>query len=376
MKLTILQENLEKAVNLASRFSSIKAQLPILSNVLISAEKTKLRVCSTNLEVSVSTEVGAKIEEDGDLCIPSKVISELVSNLPKETVTLNSEKEQLKISSTGFSSNILGINSSDFPKIPTIKNTKEGLSLPKSELIDGLSKVIFAASADETRPVLTGILFIFEKDSLYLVATDGFRLSKKKIKSKIEGKPFRLVIPKFVLSELSRVGTEENDLILKYLESEKQILFGIGDTTLSSRLLEGEYPDFEKIIPKGYKILVRVDKEDLMRVVKLASIFARESANIVKIKVLKDGVKLTAESSSSGSQEAEIEAKVERSEILSEAKGFFEIAFNYKFIEDFLHSVTGDEVVMEFSGENSAGVFKESTDSDFLHLIMPVRLQS
>jgi DNA polymerase-3 subunit beta len=370
MKLTILQENLAKAVTQASRFASTRSQLPILGNILLRSNKTKLSVSSTNLEISVLTQIGAKIDEEGEISIPSKIITELINNLPKETVTLESEKEQLKISTSGFNSKVLGMNASDFPKIP--EGLVKPFVLPKKEILESLSQVIFATSIDETRPILTGVLVILDKNQLTLVATDGFRLSKKRLvlsAQKNELVAEKIVIPKGILGEIGRSLEEVNDVQLEIREKEKQVVFGLGDVILSSRLLEGDYPDFEKIIPKNSLITVRVDKEEFLRAVKLASIFAREAANIVKLKLLKDSIRVLAESSSSGSQETDVEAKIE-----GDASGF-EIAFNFRFLEEFLHSVTGDEVKMEFTTVDKAGVFTDSSDPNYFHLIMPVRVQ-
>lgn len=372
MKLQILQENLAKAVSTASRFSSSRAQLPILGNVLLSAQKTKVIICSTNLEISVSIAVGAKVEETGDVSVPSRIINEVVGNLPKETLEISSEKEQLKILTSNFSSSILGMNSSDFPKIPISVGKEKSVSLSKEQLTQALSQVVFAASVDETRPVLTGVLFIWEKGSLKLVATDGFRLSQKKVQ--IEKGPVlpRFVLPKMILSEISRAEQSSSDnIVFELKDKDKQVVFGLGDTVLSSRLLEGEYPEFEKIIPKKSTYTILIDKEEFLRTVKLASVFARDNANIVKIKLLKDFLKITAESSSSGTQETRVDAKIEGG-----GDSTLEIAFNYKFLEDFLHSVVGEEVKMELSGENSPGIFTDTGDPSYLHLIMPVRLQS
>jgi DNA polymerase-3 subunit beta len=371
MKLQILQENLEKAVSLTSRFASTRAQLPILGNILLSTRKSKIYISSTNLEISASVQVGAKIEEEGEISVPAKVISELVSNLPRETVSLSAEKEQLKVSVSGFSSTVLGMNSTDFPKIPNTIDKEKSIGFSQTEIIKALGQVLFATSTDETRPILTGVLFLFGKNSISLVATDGFRLSRKTFPLKaVKGVGDNVVIPKGVLSELSRTISEDGEILFGVQEKEKQVIFGIGDTVLTSRLLEGEYPDFEKIIPKSSNIKVFLDKEEYMRAVKLASIFARESANIVKIKILRDGINVSAESSAAGSQETRVDAKVE-----SDEKSF-EIAFNYRFVEEFLHSVTGEEVEMEFSGVSAPGVFTDTSDPSYLHLIMPVKVQS
>ena len=369
MKLQILQENLDKAVSIASRFASPKAQLPILGNVLISTQKSKIFISATNLEMSVSVGVGAKVEEDGEISIPAKVIAELISNLPKDTITLSSEKEQLKVSTSVFSSTVLGMDATDFPEIPNSVNKNGSVSILKKDLVEALSQVSFSASLDETRPVLTGVLFIWRRNELTLVATDGFRLSKKKLKVDGIEKESRQILPKSVLSEVARSNDgNEADILFSLQEKDKQIIFGIGETVLTSRLLEGDYPDFEKIIPKNPPIKILVDKEEFLRAVKLASIFARDAANVVKIIVLKENLKIVAESGQSGSQETKVDAKVEG------ITPDFEISFNFRFLEEFIHSVNGEEVKMEFSTTTAAGIFTDSSDSNYLHLIMPVRV--
>ena len=183
---------MEKAVSITSRFASTRAQLPILGNILFSTKKSKIYVSSTNLEISASVQVGAKIEEEGEISVPAKVISELVANLPRETINLSAEKEQLEsFNVPGFSSTVLGMNSSDFPKIPNTIDKENVIGFSQEELVKALGQVLFATSTDETRPILTGVLFLFGKNSLSLVATDGFRLSRKTLSVKTEEEKWR-----------------------------------------------------------------------------------------------------------------------------------------------------------------------------------------
>jgi DNA polymerase-3 subunit beta len=370
MKLQISQENLSKAVSLASRFTSSRAQLPILGNILLTVNKNKLNVSSTNLEVSVSSQIAAKVDSEGEISIPSKVLLEIVSNLPKETLTLESDKEQLKINTSSFSSKVLGMNTSDFPKVPASISREKSLVLSSDKFFEALGKVLFSTSVDETRPILTGVLFILTKDSLTLVSTDGFRLSRKVVNvssGKIDS--LKVILPKFVLSEINR-SSDSDEVAFEIQDKEKQALFGLGDVVLSSIILEGEYPDFEKIIPKNSICSVTLDKEDFLRAIKLSAPFARDNSNIVKIKILKGAVNVLAESSQAGNQEMKVDAKIE-----GESKDF-EISFNFKFLEDFLDSVKGEEIKMEFVSTDKAGIFLDTSDKDYLHLIMPVRVQS
>lgn len=370
MKLTVLQENLSEALNNALRFTSSKAQLPVLGNILFSAKKTKLSVLATNLEISIAVSVGARVEKEGEITIPARVISELVSNLPAGQIELNVEKERVKISAQGFQSDLAGMNANDFPSIPQNLDKQNSIDLPKEEFSQALSQVIFSASIDETRPILTGVLFLFQKGSLTLVATDGFRLSQKKVSLGGGGKLQKVILPKSALGEISRLSQGAEKISLSYKEKDSQAVFEIGDCVLSTRILEGEFPAFEKIIPKGGGVRVGVDKEEFLRAVKTASVFARDSANIVRFTTEKGAISLNAESNQTGSQKAKVDAKVD-----AESKGF-EIAFNYRFVEEFLHAAKGDEVTLTFSTPTAPGVFQDATDINYLHLIMPVRLQS
>lgn len=371
MELQVLQENFSKALSTASRFTSTRAQLPVLSNILLSAKKTKLLVSATNLETSISISVGAQIKKEGEITVPARVITDIVSNLPPDTINLAVAKEQIKISTQNFDSSVAGMNSADFPAIPLTVG-KDSIKLEREDFIAALSQVSFAASIDETRPILTGVLFIYKKGKLILVATDGFRLSQKKISLKAIQKSQNVILPKSALNELSRLSSEEETIDFSLRKDDNQVVFGLGSTVLASRILEGEFPDFEKIIPKESKIKVNLDKEEFLRAVKLASVFARDSANVVKVKVGKDSFELSAESQAAGSQEARVDAKVEGQ---VDKKGF-EIAFNYRFLEDFLNAVGSDEVQVEFSVSNAPGVFTDPKDPDYLHLIMPVKIQS
>lgn len=309
MKIEVSQENLTKALNTTSKFASLKAQLPVLGNILFSTKKTKLALSSTNLEVSVNVKIPAKVEEEGEITIPSRVISEIVANLNPGNLFLASEKEQLKITKDGFSSKVLGMNSSDFPKIPDSLGEGELVRFKKDDLSKALGQVLFATSIDETRPILTGVLMIVDGEETTLVATDGFRLSKKSLKNKSTARA-QVVLPKSSISEVSKLFAEQDEIQMSYSQNNNQVLFGGGETVLSSRVISGTFPDFEKIIPKATPCKINVDKEDFLRAVKLSSVLARDSANIVKLSVTKSNLKLLAESSTAGSGETVIDAKV------------------------------------------------------------------
>ena len=371
MKLKVLQENLKQAVSLTSRFASSKAQLPVLGNILLKAEKGGLMLAATNLELYVTVSIGANVSEEGEITIPAKTLVDIINNLSPSTVELDCKKERVKITADYFHSNISAMNASDFPSVPDSLG-KSVSKIDKESLINTLNKVLYAASSDETRPVLTGVLVKFGDKKITFVATDGFRLSVKSIKAGKLSENESLILPKTALAELVRISSEEENISLSYIKKDSQVVFGLDDVILGSRIIEGNFPDYEKIIPQKSRIKLNLSKEDLMQAVRLAGVFARDSANTVKFLIESDGLTVTSESSKSGSQKTKIDAKV-TGEV---GKDGFTIAFNFKFIEEFLNSVEGESVDIEFGETNSPGVFKDPDDKDFLHLIMPVRLTS
>lgn len=370
MKFKVLQENLYKSINSASRFVNTRAQLPVLANILIKANKGSLTISATNLEVAISSTIGAKIEEVGEITVPGKTLLDIVSNLGSGPIDFSIEKEHVDISSTNSKSVVSGMNSSDFPSIPS-GVSKKAISVPQKEFVDGLSSVLFAVSSDETRPILTGVLCILGKTSLTLVATDGFRLSRKVIKGKFDvEKTKSVIIPKGALMEVLRLAKEGGEVLLDLSSKDNQVVFGVGDFVLATRILDGSFPDFEKIIPTRKDIVVDVDREELLRAVKLSSVFARDNANVVKLNIKKTKVSLGAESSSVGSQETSVDAKVEGLETKD-----YEIAFNFRFMEEVLNSIDSESVTVELTNPNAPGVFKNPNDPNYLHLIMPVKIQ-
>ncbi|OGM09573.1 DNA polymerase III subunit beta [Candidatus Woesebacteria bacterium RBG_13_34_9] len=348
----------------------MKVQLPVLANVYLKANNNRLTMSATNLEMSVSIGMGGKITEGGEITIPVRIINDIVNNLPLGQIQLESEKESLKIKTQDFESYVLGMNPSDFPIIPYNIGSNE-IKLPSKDLLSAFNLVLFSVSNDETRPTLTGVLMIIKENELVLVATDGFRLSQKKLKLKGLKDEVKIIVPKNVLSEITRLVSKEEMLSFSYKKTDKQIVFGMPNIIVASRLIEGEFPDFERIIPKETKIKISLDREEFLRSVKLASVFAKDAANVIKLKVNKDNIEVSAESARSGSQKAKVEAKVVNEDNTKD----FVIAYNCRFIEDLLNSMESDDLLMEFSDANAPGLFLNEKDQNFMHIIMPVRIQ-
>lgn len=366
MKAVILQEEFFRGLGTASRFVSSRAQLPVLSNILISAKQGKLRLAATNLEMGISYKIGAKVEEEGAVTLPAKLVVELVSNMPAGQVSFEEKAGQVTISTPSSSATLSSIPASEFPAVPE-ETGKDVFSLPGDVFRSIAGQVVFSAATDEARPSLTGVLLLFG-DNLRAIATDGFRLSYKEILLRKGGKSPRILVSARAIDELSRVLGEGEEVAVSVAEKESQILFGREGLVLTGRLLGGDFPDFEKVIPKAGTHKAIVNKEEFTRAVRAASVFAREAASVVRLGIEKDRLLVSAESQQYGKDEGNLEAKTEGEGLVA--------AFNYRYILEFLGSIQGDEVSFETEGPTSPGVFRDPKDPSYKHLIMPVRIQT
>lgn len=374
MKLEVLQEDLNQSLSVVSRFIASRPQLPVLANILFSAEKNnRLKLSATNLDIGIQYWIDAKVSQPGELTIPAKEISEFVSYLSPGNLVLETIKQgQIKINSKQGETKFAGMDAEEFPEMPKIKKEKS-TTLPLGNLEKAVNLVGFAAADDDTRPVLAAVNWEFLKDGYQMVATDGYRLSIKKVegvkinmeKSQNSG---TFLIPARSLTEIVRLAAGEEELKVGLTEDENQVVFLLPGLQLTSRLIEGEFPEYEKIIPQGSKTKILVDKEEFHQNIRMASVFARESANVVKFKISDGKIQISSNAPSVGENETTVDAKVEGDDL--------EIAFNYRFLLDFLKSISLDEqqVEMHFKEPLTPGLFKAPTDEDWLHIIMPVKV--
>jgi len=374
MKLSVLQENLAKGLSLVSRSVAPKAQLPVLGNILLTTDKGRLKLSATNLETGINYWLGAKIEKEGAISVPAKILTEFVSSLPSEKIELEVKENSLNLICGAYQASFVGLPASEFPSLPTLKD-KETFSFPSGELLKSISQVSFAAASDEGRPVLTGVLFQVKENNLVLVATDGYRLSFKKmgkVKGVEEAKEFKkgLIIPSRTLNEVGKILTDqeqEKGMGLTITPSSNQIIFSTAEAEIVSRLIEGSFPEFEKIIPEKGTTKVVLETQDFIQAVRTAAIFARESANIVKFKVQSSKFKISANAPQVGENLIELEGKQEGEDN--------KIAFNSRYLLDFLNSVDTEQVSFEMTTPLNPGVFRPVGDPSYLHIIMPVRVQ-
>lgn len=368
MHFFVLKENIDKALTILGRNISSKPQLPILSNVLLQADNGQLTITSTNLNLGIIINIPAKIEIKGETTVPGKLLTEFISTLSAEKLEFILEETNLKVKTPKNQATFTVISAVEFPPSPVKIETKNKFLFKKIK--DAIGRVVFAASIDEARPVLTGVKTVISNNKLTLSATDGYRLSLESLE--IGGKNDDLIvnIPANTLSEVVRIAndlkTEEIGFAL--IENKNQAIFALSNAVVFTRIIDGEFPNIEKIIPGGFKTQVRVERDQLAQAVKTASLFARGAANIIKIKIEKEGLRLSANTPQVGQNEDFVDAKVTGEEI--------EVAFNYRFLLDLLANFPDEELIFESSGALNPGVFKvaKSTPS-FLHIIMPVRVQ-
>ena len=307
----ILQENLLKALTQTGRIVPQRPQLPILQNILITTEEGRLKIVASNLETTENLSVGAKIEKEGDLCVPSRLLTELVASLPQETVFLSAKESSLIVKCQGTTATIPGVSAKEFPSVPKAKE-KTVSTVLKTEFCEKINKVAFAAATDEGRPLLTGIRIKKEEGSVVFAATDGYRLSVAKANMTL-GFDADLVVPGRALLEVVKISSEDKsgkEITIAQTE-DGQLVFGMGDIEIHTRLIDGEYPNFEKIIPKSFATRALIDREKLLRAVKSAAVFARDNANIIRFHLENQTLVVSANTPQVGENTIEVEAKID-----------------------------------------------------------------
>lgn len=365
MKFTILQQDLLPPLQAVSRSVGIRSTLPVLDNILLSVEGKKLKIAATNLEIGVIKHISVEAAAEGEITVPAKTLVELISGLGQAEVTIETQGEALTVASGKFKASVNGISASEFPAIPV--SGEQGISFPKEVFLTS-AQILFAAAIDEGRPVLTGILTEVKDEKLRFVATDGFRLAHRQIALPKGVASFKSLIPKRTFEEVLRIISETDvDLVgISASENQNQVVFTLGQTIVSSRLIEGQFPAWEKIIPTQIVGRALIDKEQFLKAIKLAAIFAKNEANIVILTTGKDNLSLKSSAKEIGSQENEVEGGVEGESL--------EIAFNTRFLLDAVVNIPTTQLMLEFSGPLSASLIKPIGEEGLEYIVMPVRL--
>lgn len=365
MELSVTQENLSRALSAVSRVASAKAGLPILGNILFRTEGNRLLVAATNLEIAATYYIGAKVVKQGSLTLPARLISEFVSNLPKGTVEISAKGASMTVKSGQYESIVSGSDADEFPELPSIDESKAvAYSVTAPEFKQAVQQTIITTSSDTTRPVLTGVFWHSVEGQLYLAGTDGYRLAERKLmptKSEIAA-----IVPSTSLQEVLRTLTDGIDEV-EVLFDDTQVRFRVGEAEVTSRLIDGNYPDYRQLIPKNSDTTVIVSAEEFGRIIKIAGLFARESGGSVTINADASSQHVSVHSIASelGENTSSADAKVS-------ADGA--ITFNSRYVAEALSVVEGDQIELRFSGKLSPCVLTAvGKNANYLHLIMPLK---
>ncbi len=372
MKVTVSREALAHGLSVVARAVATRSTLPVLANVLLATDEGRLRLSATNLELAVTAWIPAKVAEEGAITVPARTFSDLVSTFPNEPVTMEAaiEPPTLHVHCASSHTDIRGIDAEEFPPLP-VPDFAEGVRLPVENFREMVQQVAFAASTDDARPVLTGVLMRVRGDQLTLAASDGYRLSVRKqtLPNPIEH-DLEVIVPARALTELARIAASEGELALVAPPGRGQIIFRVDDIELVSQLIEGQYPAFEQIIPRDYHTRTVLSTAAFLKACKQAEIFAREGSNIVRLDITpgedRPGELRVSSQSETGASETTLTATVEGDPIV--------IAFNVRFLREALEAIQTPEVALETTAPASPGVVRPVGDDAFLHVVMPMHL--
>lgn len=367
MKFICTQENLNAGIDLVSRLPSRSVGLPILSNILLEVKGGNLIVSSTNLEIGIKTEIRGKSESEGAFTVDAKVFADYINILPKGNVEIELVKNQLSVTCENFHTKIRGQAADEFPIIPQIEGNGK-ISIKAIELKRALAQTTFATSFDEMRPEINGVLFKIDKKELLMVATDSYRLAEKKASLEESVDLKEVIIPLKTLQEVERVvsSINESDIVDIYFD-ENQIMLTSGSIILVSRLIEGNFPNYQQIIPNNFSTKAIVKSDELIQATRAASLFARSGINDVHLSfnASKGVVNIKTTNAQLGEQETSLEGVI-KGDTLS-------ITFNYKYLLDGLQALASDDVVLELSSQTTPAVLRSEGDVSFLYLIMPIK---
>ncbi len=365
MKLIVTKDNLKKGLFLVSRVVGVGNPLQVLNNILIKTDQGRVRLSSTNLEIGVNTWVGGKIDEEGSLTVPARLINDYINNLPTEKVTLENKDNTLTVESENYHTNIKGLSADDFPLIPQVSE-EAFAKIDSAELRDALSETIWATAQNETQPEISGVYMFFEEDKIRVAATDRYRLAERItiLKESVKGTR-EVIVPFRTITELYKIlATGSGDVEIYF--SETQVLFKFDETELISRLIDGQYPDYRQIIPKEYKTEATISREDLLHAIKATALFASESNNIQLAVSEKDGITVTASSAASGENTTRIAAKVLGAENNA--------VFNFKYLLDCLNNLREKNVVLKLISDSSPAQLMPESRNNYTYIVMPIKI--
>jgi DNA polymerase-3 subunit beta len=362
MKVTLTQENLARALSIVSRIASSRTTLPILSNVLVKTEDNQLVLAATNLETAITEKIPAKVDRDGIITAPAKLVTEFIANLPRTNVEINASDNKMTIVAGNYRSIVNTVAADDFPALPDPK-VNISIKIPTDVFKKAIAGTTLVASSDTTRPILTGVYMHTLDGNLYMAATDGYRLAEKQLLPL--DRDVSAIVPASTLNDVARIINDDIDEISVNF-SDDQISFVVGDATVTSRLIDGNFINYRQLIPTKTEVIATLDRGEFIRITKISELFSRESAGSITLKVDPDKSTLSIHSITSelGENDSEAEATVE-------GKG--DITLNSKFLLDALNQIDGDNVKFQFSGKLAPALLTAEGDDTYKHIIMPVK---
>lgn len=362
MKVQVTQENLNKALNSVARVANSRNALPILSNVLLKTTSGRLSLSATNLDIAITHYIGAKVDEEGSITVPARLMQDFVGSLPGGVIDLDLLETKLKVTTEQYKSTVNGIMADDFPVMPAIEDGTTW-SLPAAQFKRALQQVIFAASNDESRPVLTGVFMHTVDGQLYIASTDSYRLAEKNLGE--NANEISLLVPATAMQDLLRIiGDGEGELTVTH--NDQQVLFQVGDIELLARLVEGQYPPYRKLIPSDFTTEITLKRAELVNITKVSSLFARETAGSVTLEV--DEVAGTISIRSIASQLGENTATA-----AGAVRGSGSITLNSRYLLDGLNAFSGDEITFGFNGKLEPTLLRNPASADYVHIVMPLK---
>lgn len=363
MKLIVTQENLNRALQVVGRVASGKTPLPILNNILFRIQNNRLVLAATNLELAITHHVGSKIEREGSITVPARLMSEFVANLPKGNVELEVDGTKMHIVCGAYKSTINGMAPDEFPELPAIEE-KQAVTLALPELKRAIQQTVVVASADDTRPVLTGIYCHTHDGNLYFAGTDGYRLAERKLMATTQN--IAAIIPVTTLNDVLRVMNDDM-AEAKMIFDDNQVRILLDDIEITSRLIDGQFPNYRELIPKSSDSVVSLPKDEFNRITKVASLFARESGGSVTLNASGDAKKISIHSVASQLGENTSEADADVS-----ADG--QVTLNSRYLLEGLGCIDSKQVSFRFSGKLAPCILTATgANADYQHVIMPLK---
>jgi DNA polymerase-3 subunit beta len=378
MKLSCLQENLSRGLAIVGRAVASRATLPITQNVLLTTDQSMLKLSATNLEIAMTTWIGAMIEEEGAITVPARLLTEFVNSLPSDRIDLELESGTgvLQLTCARSQARIHGTDAADFPPVPTVE---EGIAaqIDPRTLKSAISKVAFAAATEESRPVLTGVEVKLKDDRFTMAAADGFRLAVYRGNAlKPVPADISVIVPARTLNELNRLlGDQDEPVEMMMTPAKGQVLFRVRGVEVVSQLLQGVFPNYEQLIPQKYQTRAVFDLQKLLRATRTAAIFARDGSGIIRLQILSTRddapngkVIISARSEEVGDNQDEVDTEQMEG-------GESRIAFNSRYLLDVLSVLERGTVALETTTPSSPGVFKPTDSDDYIHVVMPMFVQ-